>query len=607
MNIKFKKTKKAFTLIELLIVIAIIGILFIVLVSKVDFATDKAKATGVQTMFRSYQMAFDQVARENAGFTTFGFDTGDNAGVIPSGYAFESIEAENKTKGDGIRNSYDQGDKNLNGKQDGTEVWTGRRFYTETWNGVFTMVHPGDENDTSAFIALENAINANLDPQLHITITPDKGENGKYNGNATITMANQARDPWKNEYHGVFITNSVRDHGADRGAIILYSDGPNGKWGSAHDITNGVVTVTVPGNNINGKDDYSFTSCYTFTNGYGEVQNMTTGFSNNKDFMSGNTSFSGNAGSEGGNSPGTPTQPNQSMAGGLYADKELTTLKMSWDDLLTNGLVSVNFGAVSGNTALDGFLVLPNTNEINSFNGDAFKGCNQLDGIVLRGNFSGIPQSAFTNCTSLSFVVIPDGVTEIFDLAFEQCTSLSEVQLPSTLTKIDSYAFAGCSALKHIDLSNVTSIGREAFYGCQLLTSPTFSNNLYELGQKAFEGCSSITSINIPSSVQSYERNNLTSMYNPQSMTQSTRTSSVSMTNTFSSIGLTLSTTMNLNQNMRDSTIALTLPDLNISLSRFYPFKRKKMVGKERWYEKISMSYTGHLSNSISTKEDNRF
>ena len=33
----------------------------------------------------------------------------------------------------------------------------------------------------------------------------------------------------------------------------------------------------------------------------------------------------------------------------------------------------------------------------------------------------------------------------------------------------------------------------------------------------------------------SYERNNLTSMYNPQSYTQSTRTSSVSMQNTFTS------------------------------------------------------------------------
>lgn len=101
----------------------------------------------------------------------------------------------------------------------------------------------------------------------------------------------------------------------------------------------------------------------------------------------------------------------------------------------------------------------------------------------------------------------------------------------------------------------------------------------------------------------SYERNNLTSMYNPESLTQSTRTSSVSYSRTFSHIGLTLATTFNLAQNMRDSTLALTLPSLNISLQRFYPFKRKKMVGAERWYEKIAVSYTGTLSNSITAKE----
>ena len=102
----------------------------------------------------------------------------------------------------------------------------------------------------------------------------------------------------------------------------------------------------------------------------------------------------------------------------------------------------------------------------------------------------------------------------------------------------------------------------------------------------------------------SYERNNLTSMYNPQLMTQSTRTSSVSYSTGFSSIGLNLSTSMNLSQNMRDSTISLSFPNLSLTLSQFYPFRRKKMVGKERWYEKISMSYTGNLTNSISTKED---
>lgn len=113
------------------------------------------------------------------------------------------------------------------------------------------------------------------------------------------------------------------------------------------------------------------------------------------------------------------------------------------------------------------------------------------------------------------------------------------------------------------------------------------------------------TSVNFATS--SYERNNLTSMYNPESYTQSTRTSSVSYSKSFSKVGLTLSGTFNLSQNMRDSSISVTLPTLSISQSRFNPFKRKKAAGQERWYEKIAMSYTGTLANSINTKEDKLF
>ena len=120
--------------------------------------------------------------------------------------------------------------------------------------------------------------------------------------------------------------------------------------------------------------------------------------------------------------------------------------------------------------------------------------------------------------------------------------------------------------------------------------------------QKASPYSSLAASVNFATS--SYERNNLGSLYNPQTLTQTTRTSSVSWGTNFSSIGLSLSATANLNQNMSDSSIALTLPDLNISLSRFYPFKRRHAVGAERWYEKISVSYTGQISNSINTKED---
>lgn len=102
----------------------------------------------------------------------------------------------------------------------------------------------------------------------------------------------------------------------------------------------------------------------------------------------------------------------------------------------------------------------------------------------------------------------------------------------------------------------------------------------------------------------SYERNNLVSMYNPASYTQSTRTSSVSYSKSFPDIGLTIGTTFNIAQQVRDSSISVTLPNLTIQLNRFYPFKRKKMVGKERWYEKIGMSYSGTLTNSINTKEN---
>ena len=61
---------------------------------------------------------------------------------------------------------------------------------------------------------------------------------------------------------------------------------------------------------------------------------------------------------------------------------------------------------------------------------------------------------------------------------------------------------------------------------------------------------------------------------------------------------------MSINQTSRDSSISVTLPDVTFTLSRIYPFKRKHAVGKERWYEKISMSYTGYLRNSINTKEN---
>ena len=67
----FSERKRGFTLVEILIVVAVIGILFISLVPRIDFAGDKARETGIKTDFRSFELAAEQLIRENAGLADF--------------------------------------------------------------------------------------------------------------------------------------------------------------------------------------------------------------------------------------------------------------------------------------------------------------------------------------------------------------------------------------------------------------------------------------------------------------------------------------------------------------------------------------------------------
>lgn len=119
---------------------------------------------------------------------------------------------------------------------------------------------------------------------------------------------------------------------------------------------------------------------------------------------------------------------------------------------------------------------------------------------------------------------------------------------------------------------------------------------------KANPNSSFSASVNFATS--SYDRSSLSSLYNPQQYSQNTKASSVSYSRNFPEIGLNISSTFNITQNTHVSSLSMTLPDVNISLNRIYPFKRKKSVGDERWYEKISLQYTGSITNSISTKDN---
>lgn len=100
-----------------------------------------------------------------------------------------------------------------------------------------------------------------------------------------------------------------------------------------------------------------------------------------------------------------------------------------------------------------------------------------------------------------------------------------------------------------------------------------------------------------------YSRNDLNSYYN-SSFTENTKSSTVNMTYRFPGTKWSLSTTANISQRTQDSTLAVSFPNLNVTLSQVAPFKRKKSVGGERWYEKIRLSYTGQFQNSLTAQQD---
>lgn len=103
-------------------------------------------------------------------------------------------------------------------------------------------------------------------------------------------------------------------------------------------------------------------------------------------------------------------------------------------------------------------------------------------------------------------------------------------------------------------------------------------------------------------STSSYNQRNLNSRYRREA-TNNTKSSTVNLTQRFPDSPWNLSATASVNQVSRDSTISATLPNISANMNRIYPFKRKNAIGDERWYEKISMSYSGEFRNSIHTKE----
>ncbi|MCM1076832.1 MAG: LPS-assembly protein LptD [Bacteroides sp.] len=121
---------------------------------------------------------------------------------------------------------------------------------------------------------------------------------------------------------------------------------------------------------------------------------------------------------------------------------------------------------------------------------------------------------------------------------------------------------------------------------------------------KANPNMSLSASVNFTTS--GYTRNDLNSYYSSD-FTQNTKSSTVNMTYRFPNSKWSLSTTANVSQRSQDSTLAVSFPNFTLTMSQLYPFKRKRAVGDEKWYEKIKISYSGQFNNSLTAKQDEFF
>lgn len=101
-----------------------------------------------------------------------------------------------------------------------------------------------------------------------------------------------------------------------------------------------------------------------------------------------------------------------------------------------------------------------------------------------------------------------------------------------------------------------------------------------------------------------YNRSNINSYYDVQANAENTTSSTVNYTQRFPDSPWSLSASLSITQTNKDSTLQVSLPNINVSMSRIYPFKKKVRVGQEKWYEKISLQYSGSFYNSIRCKED---
>lgn len=207
---------------------------------------------------------------------------------------------------------------------------------------------------------------------------------------------------------------------------------------------------------------------------------------------------------------------------------------------IPESVTTIGKGAFSYCTQITS-ITLPNS--VTSIGEGAFEWCSKLSSIKLPEGITTVERDIFTGCHSLTSIKIPEKVTSIGGYAFYGCSSLTSLSIPTAVTSIGVNALLNCSNMKEIlvDPTNeyfstynkslynkdqtilyqvpggyenptyddfpdaITTIGEDAFWNCEWITSIDIPETVSSIGKSAFSGCKQLTAINIPEAITTIE------------------------------------------------------------------------------------------------------